>query len=387
MLNKEIPNIYKEATKRAIELNLPFALFALPGSDEYRFYASRPDEDDYNAVNDSITTCDSFFITRFAQPIGGGSMIKAELSAEEVVALPSDTEPWPGPELTARPTSTSDANYYAQIRTFRHAIGRRKVTKAVLSRRIVAESTLDPFDLASRYFDLCPGTFRALYFTQETGLWLTATPELLLSAHKDSDDDSPVAFETMSLAGTRVPSPDASWDEKNRLEHLTVLDFIRDIFTNEGLQPEVHEAELVPFGGIEHLCHRITASGHCNVFNLIDRMSPTPALGGYPADAAIKLISDTELHNRYCYGGVVGVISENDLRAYVNLRCVLLSPDLSAKGGMKLNIFAGGGIMKDSNPKREWVEAASKAMPLFSIISPDDPEVIKHIPAGWADLK
>ena len=30
-------------------------------------------------------------------------MIKAELSAEEVVALPSDTEPWPGPELTARP--------------------------------------------------------------------------------------------------------------------------------------------------------------------------------------------------------------------------------------------------------------------------------------------
>ncbi len=134
-------------------------------------------------------------------------MIKAELSAEEVVALPSDTEPWPGPELTARPTSTSYANYYAQIRTFRHAIGRRKVTKAVLSRRIVAESTLDPFDLASRYFDLCPGTFRALYFTQETGLWLTATPELLLSAHKDSDDDSPVAFETMSLAGTRVPSP------------------------------------------------------------------------------------------------------------------------------------------------------------------------------------
>lgn len=177
MLNKEIPNIYKEATKRAIELNLPFALFALPGSDEYRFYASRPDEDDYNAVNDSITTCDSFFITRFAQPIGGGSMIKAELSAEEVVALPSDTEPWPGPELTARPTSTSYANYYAQIRTFRHAIGRRKVTKAVLSRRIVAESTLDPFDLASRYFDLCPGTFRALYFTQETGLWLTAPPD------------------------------------------------------------------------------------------------------------------------------------------------------------------------------------------------------------------
>ena len=60
MLNKEIPNIYKEATKRAIELQPPFCFYLLlPGSDEYRFYASRPDEDDYNAVSDSIT-CDSF---------------------------------------------------------------------------------------------------------------------------------------------------------------------------------------------------------------------------------------------------------------------------------------------------------------------------------------
>ena len=135
------------------------------------------------------------------------------------------------------------------------------MTKAVLSRRIVAGSILILSTLRQDISIFCPGTFRALYFTQETGLWLTATPGAPAVGPQGLDDDSPVAFETMSLAGTRVPSPDASWDEKNRLEHLTVLDFIRDIFTNEGLQPEVHEAELVPFGGIEHLCHRITRIG------------------------------------------------------------------------------------------------------------------------------
>ena len=388
MPNTEIPNIYREAVTKAMSLHLPFALFAMPGSNEYSFFASRPDDVNYNAINSGILKGKAFFATRFAAPLAHGVMIKNELSAEEVIALPESTEPWPGAEISAHTTSTSYPNYYGQLRTFRRAIGRRKITKAVLSRRIALESDINAIDLADQYFAKLPDTFRALFFTQESGLWLTATPELLLAAHCDSDDDdAPIRFEAMSLAGTRPALTSKEWDEKNNTEHSTVLDFIYNTLSEEGLNPTVHERIPLRFGEVEHLCHEISATGHTNVFNLVDKLSPTPALGGHPVDAAVKLIGDTELHNRYYYGGVIGIINENDFRAYVNIRCAMISPSISESGGILINIFAGGGIMKDSKPQREWIEAANKAMPLYSILRPQSPDAIAGIPSPWSDLK
>ncbi len=387
MSTKEIPSRYIEAASRAISLNLPFALFAMPGSRKYSFFASRPDEVKYNAIDNRITNGNAFFITRFASPLSAGFMIKDQISAGDLLRLPSDTLPWPGAELSTRPTSTTYPNYYGQIRKIRRAISHHKINKAVISRRIAVATDLGPMELAEKYFASLPDTFRAIFFTQETGLWLTATPELLLSARSEGDDDEPIQFEAMSLAGTRQPSPDETWDDKNSLEHNTVLDFIYHTLQEKGLDPEIHEPEILPFGNVEHLCHKITATGHSNIFELIDSLSPTPALGGYPVAPAVKLIGETELHNRLCYGGIVGTVSETELRAYVNIRCAQLSPEQTADGKMMVNIFAGGGIMKQSNPRQEWLEAASKAMPLYSLLQTDSPKEIFDIPAPWDSLK
>lgn len=390
MSHQVIPDKLKEAARRAIDLNLPFALFALPGSEEFEFFASRPDEETDNAINfGRVYDNDkkAFFITPFAAPLIAGFMVSNDLSADDVLALPTDTEVYAAADIVAHPSSTTYPVYYGQIRTMRNSINHRQLQKVVLSRRIAAATDRDPVDIADDYFSSLPSTFRALFFTQETGLWLSATPELLLAACDDPDADrGEIIFESMALAGTRNRRIDTAWDDKNNREHSIVTDFIRENLVSNGLTPTIERAGNMAFGDIEHLCEKITARGNCNVFDLLDELSPTPALSGLPTHKAIKLIAETELHNRQCYGGLIGLYSYRQLKAYVNIRCALLSPGQAAEGKTQVNIFAGGGIMKDSRAADEWREAAAKALPLYRLVSPSDSESIFEIPAPWEAL-
>lgn len=376
-----------EAARRAIALNLPFALFALPDSQAYRFYASMPDSERFNAIDSTMAEGETFFASLFALPLGQGVMIKNSMTPAEVLALPSSTAPFPDAEISAASTSTSYSSYYAQHRALRQAIAHRKVMKAVLSRRIAIATGRDPVDIASSYFATLPSTFRAIFFTQETGLWITATPELLVRAHQQPVSDGsepPLTIETMSLAGSRwQPDFATPWDSKNLNEHDLVLEYIASVLRRHGLRPYIHQPDNVSFDNIEHLCHRITSEGHCNVFELIDHLSPTPALGGYPVSAAIDLILHTEQHNRHCYGGVVGVLDHNTIEAYVNIRCCLISPGQAPEGRNMVNIFAGGGIVRGSVAREEWHEAANKARPLYYAIAEAGSPDIWEIPEPW----
>ena len=386
MSQHQLPDIYKEAARRAISLNMPFALFAAAG-EEYRFFASEPDDAASNLTSDKFPEKDPYFAQPFCTFMHDAVVIPCDLTAEEVLALPLSAEKWPSAELNAVPASTTYPVYYGQVREIKKCMSPKGLRKVVLSRRIACSTDLDPVELADRYFDVLPATFRALYFSQETGLWITATPELLIHASASSADEDVVThFETMSLAGTRVKDSADEWDEKNCAEHQAVLDFICNVLRDAGLEPEIGNRHEVTFGEVEHICHLISAEGHANVFELLDKLSPTPALAGLPRNMAVKTISRLEIHHRQCYGGLVGTISNSDIKAYVNIRSALLSPDRGPGGSMEVNIFAGGGIMPDSLASNEWREAARKAMPLYRIINSVTPDDITLIPDEWARI-
>lgn len=397
-----------DAARRAIELNLPFALFALPGESEYHFYASAPDAAHGNILCHEHLGHEFFFATSFCEPMSMASVVLPRLSAGEVASLPPGTDPFQPTLILPHDLSTPFTYYAAQVHRAVCDIKKHKLEKVVLSRLIAEPARTHPVDIASEYFSRFPDTFRAMYFTQETGLWITATPELLLSdtaigpttesgqrntTTPDSlpeDDLMPVSrFESMALAGTRSKSVTGQcgeeWDYKNTLEHDTVLDFITSTFRKNGLEPQVSEGRPVSFGDIEHKMHRITATGRCNSLHLVDELSPTPALAGMPLRRAIPFIAKSERHNRDCYGGMVGTVAGEELMAYVNIRCAMMANEPDDDGKRMVNIFAGGGIMGDSDYRAEWREAASKAMPLYRLVNPDNPEKIVGIPERWND--
>lgn len=266
----------------------------------------------------------------------------------------------PGPinqnDIAAPPDITAtDRRQYIDAVTAVIERLKREGGKSVISRTTCGQSAgVDWAAVTRQYFARYPGTFRFLYYSPQTAFWLGASPELLYSGDLSRVD-------TMSLAGTRRPT-DEPWDAKNIAEHQIVTDFIAAALTDAGLNVTVDATETLNYGVIQHLCTKISAHGHyASHACILDRLSPTPALAGYPRDKARLDIASAERHERRCYSGYVAVHNGDRFEAYVNLRCV----NFDSK---RWCIYTGGGITAQSVPDDEWRESEIKASVLRQLI-------------------
>ena len=191
-----------------------------------------------------------------------------------------------------------------------------------------------------------------------------ATPERLVSRHGRT-------VTTGALAGTTgrgdTPTED-DWlaaelldDEKNVHEHDLVAETIR-----EQLAPF---ASSVTAGGrrvrrletVQHLFTPITATldHDTHVLDLVEALHPTPAVGGLPPERALTTIRETEPFDRGWYAAPVGWFDAAGNGSFaVAIRSALAR-------GSTTTLFAGVGIVADSDPDREWDEVQLKYRPIL----------------------
>jgi menaquinone-specific isochorismate synthase len=101
-----------------------------------------------------------------------------------------------------------------------------------------------------------------------------------------------------------------------------------------------------------------------NVLELVRALSPTPAVGGHPRDAALALIAEVEGVDRGRYAGAVGWVDAAGNGTWaVTLRCAELSAD-----GTVARLKAGGGIVADSDPLAELAETQAKFQAMLSAL-------------------
>lgn len=213
--------------------------------------------------------------------------------------------------------------------------------------------------LEDKYPDAC-----VFYFnTEQTGMWIGASPELLLSADGKY-------IHTMALAGTRPVDSSEQWDEKNINEQKIVVDYIANTLRQHNLHPEIGKTITKKAASVEHICTSIRAVIPYNwsmleLCNLLMDISPTPALGGYPKQEAMQFIRNHEMHDRGYYGGFFGILeSEKQFQLFVNLRSGYVNLDKT-----EIALFAGGGITAQSVPIEEWEETRRKVKTMADIIS------------------
>ncbi|MEI7743421.1 MAG: isochorismate synthase [Chloroflexota bacterium] len=198
--------------------------------------------------------------------------------------------------------------------------------------------------------------------------FLGATPERLVRTEGR-------AFRTVAVAGTIGRGADADEDarlgrellasEKDREEHAIVVAAIREV-----LRPVAETIAVAPEPGlmtlrfVQHLVTEIggTVPDGNGLLSLGARLHPTPAVGGEPRDVAVALIDEHEGFERGWYAGPVGWLNaRGDGELCVALRCGIVDRTQAW-------LFAGCGIVADSDPDKEWEESRIKLRAVISAL-------------------
>ena len=235
--------------------------------------------------------------------------------------------------------------------------------KLVLAHRVELPSiataqVVGAFDKALTHY---PNAFVSLCYTPQSGLWLCATPEMLLRG--DGTD-----WQTVALAGTMPRQADGEpsvWSEKNRREHRYVQRFIGELLEQEGIPYRALDVETTTTGQLQHLQARFALQlpEEYAPITLAERLHPTPAVCGTPQRVAQRLILEEESSARSYYAGFVGWYEpERRVDLFVQIRCLQLLPEQA------LRLYAGGGIVRGSSLESEWQEVLHKLSAIHSLI-------------------
>jgi len=232
------------------------------------------------------------------------------------------------------------------------------LTKAVLARELRLR-TDHPIDTAV-VIDRLRTTFPAAILFSVDG-FVGASPELLVA--RDGD-----VVRAHPLAGTAPRSSDPSTDaahsagllgsKKDRWEHRITIDWLLDTLLPFCSYVDAEpEPTIVTLANVHHLGTRVEgrlSSPASSVLELVAALHPTPAVGGQPQNVALDLIEGLERADRGRYAGPCGWVDGAGNGAFaVSVRSAEIS-------GTEARIFAGVGVVADSDPEAELAETRSK---------------------------
>ena len=239
------------------------------------------------------------------------------------------------------------------------AIERGCFKKVVLSRK--EKVKLAEIDVIKTYDKLLytyPNAFVYVWFHPKVGLWFGATPETLLQTSSQK-------FKTMSLAGTQVfkEGVELVWKNKELEEQQLVTDFIKNQLNPIASNLIIDKTETIKAGNLLHLRTKVEGvlNKNASLEHLIRGLHPTPAVCGLPKERAKEFINVNENYKRTFYTGFLGELGVESSHLYVNLRCMGIADQTAS-------IYVGGGITKESNPKKEWEETVSKSKTMRRVL-------------------
>ncbi|WP_087972736.1 isochorismate synthase [Oceanobacillus rekensis] len=154
-------------------------------------------------------------------------------------------------------------------------------------------------------------------------------------------------------------------DEKNREEHHFVVKMIKQAINDYCTDITIPDKPVVyPLRNLQHLYTPVTANikKSYSIFDIIKQLHPTPALGGTPREESLAFIRKHEQLDRGWYGAPIGWMDSNHNGEFaVAIRSSLIQRDVAS-------LFAGCGVVKDSDPESEYEETKIKFMPMLSVL-------------------
>lgn len=298
--------------------------------------------------------------------VDGRAWVTTVDDAEPNFVTPQEPAPVAA-SYTVQPGVSVD-HYLEAVQQARDAVRAGSITKAVIARDIVinASAPIDVYAVLLRLRSSFGSSYR--YLVDD---FIGASPELLVAVDNGAISSHP-------LAGTAPRTGDPQTDstlaakllssEKNQIEHRVVIDMVHDTLlpfcSYLDWQPEPSVMQVANVQHLGTLMQGMLSKPFMHVLDAAMMLSPTPALGGFPKHEALNLINQYEGIERGRYGGAVGWFDQNGNGAFaVAIRCAQLSSERTSA-----RLFAGGGIVADSEPAAELAETQAKFQAMLAAI-------------------
>lgn len=274
-------------------------------------------------------------------------------------------------DFLGTPTSfkATKESFLELVQKCKDSIKKGYYQKIVPSRRekFRTEKKFHPIKELAKLCEAYENAFVSLVYLPNQGLWLGATPELLISVDEKQN------FETISLAGTQEIRPgfelaQVSWTQKEIEEQALVSRYIVNCFKKIRLREfDEYGPKTVKAGNLIHL--KTSFKVNMKEVNfpqlgsvMLNLLHPTSAVCGMPMIPAAKFLQENEAYDREYYSGYLGPVNYDGQTAlYVNLRCAKVYKN-------DLILFAGAGVTEDSDPEKEWTETEIKFQTLLNVI-------------------
>jgi anthranilate synthase component 1 len=275
------------------------------------------------------------------------------------------------PAAETRPSSNfTREEYKAVVEKIREYIVAGEVIQVVPSQRLSQPTTAAPFDIYRALRTINPSPYM-FYFDFKDFHIIGASPEILVRVEGGT-------VTTRPLAGTRprgkTPAEDIALenelkaDEKERAEHIMLVDLGRNDIGRVSEPGTVVVSELMDVERYSHVMHLVTnvqgkLRKEMNAFDALRACFPAGTVSGAPKIRAMEIIAEVEPEKRGPYAGAAGYFSfTGDMDMAISIRTMVLKDGIAYTQ-------AGGGIVYDSEPDTEFEETMNKAGALLNAIT------------------
>ncbi|MDD4875808.1 MAG: anthranilate synthase component I [Dehalococcoidales bacterium] len=292
------------------------------------------------------------------------SRLAKPLKAEHYDKL--NSQPVNDGEITS---NISRAKFETGVQKIKQFITSGEAIQVVLSQRLAKPTKVEPFAVYRALRTINPSPYM-FYLNFKDFQLVGASPEILVRV-----EDGKVV--TRPLAGTRPRGKtvvediklehELKNDEKERAEHIMLVDLGRNDIGRVSEAGTVEVSELMDVERYSHVMHLVTnvqgkLSKDKNAFDALRACFPAGTVSGAPKIRAMEIIAGIEPSKRGPYAGAVGYFSFlGDMDMAIAIRTLVMKQGFAY-------VQAGGGIVYDSIPEKEYEESMNKARALLNAV-------------------
>jgi anthranilate synthase component 1 len=273
-------------------------------------------------------------------------------------------------EVTVPAGNFTQPNFEAAVDCVKEYVRAGDVIQTVLSQRFVKEFKPTPVDLYRALRTVNPSPYMFLLEDADFSI-VGASPEVHVRLTEDQVEIRPIAG-TRHRGKTEAEDleleKDLLADEKERAEHLMLVDLARNDIGRVCEYGSIHVPDYMTIERYSHVMHIVSQvvgkiRPDSSAYDLMRATFPAGTLSGAPKVRALQIIAELEQSQRGVYGGALGYFGyEGNHDSCIGIRTAVV------KNG-KIYIQSGAGIVADSVPANEFMETVNKAKGMLKAVA------------------